>query len=82
MTSNIGPEIKSLKNGVYNWEIKKWNRNRSADQNEYYHGVVVKILSEHTGFETDEMHDILRGMFLNQTKLLSWNAKKKKINVT
>jgi hypothetical protein len=39
-------------------------KNRSNNENRYYWGVVIKILSEHTGYSTDEMHDALRMLFL------------------
>jgi dihydroorotate dehydrogenase len=39
-------------------------KQRSNNQNRYYHGVVVKTLSEHTGFTSDEMHEVLKHKFL------------------
>ena len=47
---------------------------RSVVQNNYYHGVVVKILAEHFGYigpgEKDELADSLRAMFLVKTTKL------------
>jgi hypothetical protein len=37
---------------------------RSILQNRYYFGVVVRLLSEHTGYSVDEIHDILKAKFL------------------
>lgn len=37
---------------------------RSNDQNEYYWGVVLKLISEHTGYTVNELHDIVRYYFL------------------
>lgn len=37
---------------------------RSIVQNNYYHGVVIKILSEFTGYEPEEMHEALKIKFL------------------
>jgi len=45
-------------------EVKKFVKKRSIEQNNYWWGVVVKILSEHTGFEPEEMHDWLKLEFL------------------
>lgn len=39
---------------------------RSNNQNRYYHGVVVKILSDDTGHTTEEMHEILKAKFLGR----------------
>lgn len=39
-------------------------KDRSLNQNRYYHGVVVKTLSDFTGYEREEMHDSLRMLFL------------------
>ena len=38
---------------------------RSYNQNRYYWGVVVNLLSEETGYSKDDMHEVLRGMFLS-----------------
>jgi hypothetical protein len=37
---------------------------RSAQQNRYYWGVVVDLLSVHTGYTPDEMHEALKWKFL------------------
>lgn len=44
--------------------IKKKVRSRSSQQNRYYWGVVIRLLSELTGFTDDEMHDAMRFKFL------------------
>ncbi len=36
---------------------------RSIPQNKYYWGVVVKYISEHLGYSTDEVHEILKYKF-------------------
>ncbi len=36
---------------------------RSDQQNRYYHGVVIKILSDHLGYEPEEMHETLKKHF-------------------
>jgi len=37
---------------------------RSRNQNDYFHGVICGLLSEHTGYEPTEMKDILKQKFL------------------
>lgn len=44
--------------------VRKPIRHRSNQQNRYYFGVVIKTLSDHTGYSDDEMHDALRMLFL------------------
>jgi hypothetical protein len=77
LTTDLGTYVKSLKDGIYSWEIKKYNRLRSNDQNEYYWWVVIKILSLETGYEEEEMHEILKSMFLSEKERLRWDRRKK-----
>lgn len=44
--------------------VGKIKKQRSNNENRYYWGVVVKLLSEMTGYTDDEMHDALRMLFL------------------
>lgn len=48
--------------------IRKWCEKiqRSIEQNRYYWGVVIKILSEATGYTGDEIHEILKQLFLSK----------------
>ena len=39
-------------------------KGRSSQANRYYFGVVIKAFSEHTGYERDEMHELLAMKFL------------------
>ena len=39
-------------------------KRRSLNLNSYYWGVAVKLLSEHTGYDKDEVHEVLKSMFL------------------
>lgn len=39
-------------------------QNRSLKQNAYYHGVVLKILSEELGYTGLEIHEVLKHQFL------------------
>lgn len=40
---------------------------RSILQNKYYWGVIIKVLSEHTGYEKDDLHGYLTKRFLGVT---------------
>jgi hypothetical protein len=62
--------LKGLKLVPYQVELKVYRNNRSNQQNAYYWGVVVKMLSDYTGFTPDEMHEYLRGRFLKYIKPL------------
>ncbi len=44
----------------YHWESKS----RSNPQNSYYWGVIIKLISEHLGYTTEETHEILKYKFL------------------
>ena len=44
--------------------LRKKRNPRTLRQNAYYHGVVLEILSEHFGYDHDEMHDALKYQFL------------------
>ncbi len=50
------------------WElevtVKRRRAARSLLQNAYYWGVVVEMLSEHTGYTADEIHDFLKAKFI------------------
>ncbi len=43
---------------------------RSNPQNRYYFGVVVKLISSHTGFSSLEIHEILKHKFLKRGVVL------------
>ncbi len=46
--------------------IQLERNSRTLSQNAYYWGVVVEILAEHFGYETDEMHEALKFKFLKK----------------
>lgn len=48
--------------------LKEEKSQRSLNQNSYYWGVVLKVLSEHTGYDPDDIHEICRYMFLKSFK--------------
>lgn len=44
--------------------IKKRKKKRSCNQNSYYWGVVLKLISDYSGHTEDELHDHFRARFL------------------
>ncbi len=46
--------------------VGKKRKTRSNEQNRYYHGIVVKLISEHTGFTPAETHEVLKSKFLKE----------------
>lgn len=44
--------------------VAKDKPSRSSQANRYYFGVVIKMLSDETGYEPDEMHECLAMRFL------------------
>lgn len=55
--------LKSRKPKPYNVSIVEFRKNRSNNANRYYWGVVIKELCSHTGYNADEMHDLLKAKF-------------------
>lgn len=44
--------------------LRREKAKRSSPQNSYYWAVVVKMLSEHCGYDSEEMHEALKWRFL------------------
>lgn len=57
-------ELVRLEGGLVQITIEKRKRPRSNEQNRYYWGVVVRIISDHLGYTPEEAHTALRGHFL------------------
>jgi hypothetical protein len=47
--------------------VRRLVATRSPQANKYYWGVVVHLLSEHTGHSPEEIHDILKAKFIPKT---------------
>lgn len=58
--------LMGLKEMPYQVEIKENRNQRSINENSYYWGVVVAILSDYTGDRPEEMHEILKAKFLRR----------------
>jgi hypothetical protein len=63
----LNETLKGLKPIPYRVEIKVDRDKRSNRQNRYFHGVMLPILSEHTGYTPNEIKALLKGMFLTYT---------------
>lgn len=63
-------------------ELEKWYKKRSGAQNRYYWGVVIDILSEHTGYTPDEMHRYLKKKHLPKEKIFDENVLMSTTNLT
>lgn len=62
--------IQSFEGKTVEMSIREWKKERSDKQNRYYWGVIVKLISESTGYSDDETHSILSSMFLKDHKEL------------
>ena len=58
----------SNKDGVFFVDIRESRNSRSLQQNRYYWGVVLKALSDDTGYSAEEMHQLMAEKFLNYEK--------------
>lgn len=61
-------KITDFVDGKNDWfvvEIQKSKQVRSLPQNKYYWGVIVKVVSQHTGYTSEETHQELARMFLS-----------------
>jgi hypothetical protein len=67
---SIIPRVKrQLKEGAsYILEIKRAKDKRSLNQNKYYWGIVVGLISKTTGYSPNEAHQELARMFLEYEK--------------
>ena len=54
--------------GPYTLSLDKYTprKERSIPQNSYYHGAIVSVLSEETGYTPDEIHEVLKWKFLKK----------------
>ena len=57
-------QLATLANKPVELTIKQKRSQRSGNQNRYWWGVVIPILSESLGYDKDEMHEALKYKFL------------------
>ena len=51
-------------------KLEQYRNKRSINQNNYYWGVVIKLLSDELGYFPEEMHEVCRQKFLTTGKFL------------
>ncbi len=65
-------QVKTMREG---WEleicVKRVRATRSLEQNAFYFGVVVHLLSEHTGYTPDEIHEFCKAKFIPRRLVLA-----------
>lgn len=44
--------------------VRKWKKRRTSNQNNYYWGVIIPILCDSIGYDSEEMHEALKWKFL------------------
>ena len=49
--------------------LEKFKKERSKDQNAYYWAVIVKMISDETGYEKNEVHELLAAHFIGTKKI-------------
>lgn len=59
-------QIRSLDGKTVWASMEEWKefKHRSLNENSYYHGVVIDILSSELGYTHDEMHEVIKWKFL------------------
>lgn len=57
-------------------------KNRSSQQNRYYHGIVLERLSLHIGYTPDEMHEVLKHKFLRTWRTIPTKTGPEEIEIT
>ncbi|MCE5225600.1 MAG: hypothetical protein LLG05_07025 [Porphyromonadaceae bacterium] len=62
--SNVREYLIKLEGKRFDATIRKERSQRSSNQNNYYFGVVCKVLGDYFGYEPDEMHEALKLKFL------------------
>lgn len=55
--------VRRLKPGKAILRLEEDRPQRSAQANRYYWGVVLALISEHTGYEVDELHEYFKQRF-------------------
>jgi hypothetical protein len=46
--------------------IKKYRKKRTIPQNSYYWGIVLDLISEASGYTTEELHELFKRLFLKK----------------
>ncbi len=59
-------ELSKLEGKHIELTIQKERNTRTLNQNSYYWGVIIEILSDYTGYDKDEVHEALKFKFLKK----------------
>jgi hypothetical protein len=61
-------QLSKLEGKRFEEVLRQQKSQRSLNQNRYYFGVCLEILSQHLGYTSDEMHEICKFKFLKTMK--------------
>lgn len=56
--------LRRMRDGAVRVTVERVHATRSLQQSRYYWGVVVELLSDHTGYTPDEIHELLKAKFI------------------
>tara|TARA_R100000951_G_C2594609_1_gene166192 strand:- start:378 stop:776 length:399 start_codon:yes stop_codon:yes gene_type:complete len=69
-TERLNQDISRYHGKTIEVTIKEYKPKRSNQLNQYYWGVVVKIISDYTGYTKEETHELLKHTFLKKKILI------------
>ena len=64
MTPSFERGLKTFRDGPVTVRIERKRASRSKQQNKYWWGVCIALVSEHTGYSPEEVHEIAKQLFL------------------
>lgn len=67
LTPTFSRQLKTFKDGPVLVRIERTRASRSQQQNRYWWGVCIHLVSEHTGYSPEEIHELAKQMFLPKT---------------
>ncbi len=56
--------LRRMRDGAVRVTVERVHATRSLQQSRFYWGVVVELLSDHTGYTPDEIHELLKAKFI------------------
>lgn len=57
-------------NGKVEIVIRKYHLKRTLKQSYYYWGIVIRIIADETGHSSDEIHELMKQMFLKDVIII------------
>lgn len=61
--------------------VREWKKKRSLEQNAFYWGHVLKMICEHTGYDKDDLHALMKERF-NPKPITDFDGKERIIGRT